>query len=103
MGMSPAPVVSFGKQGRSSGFALVVKRGRKRDQNDQRSVSRVHTVSLEPTIHEIPRSLEPASQYLLWIDGVGGVMVCLSRRATRGYANPESIVEIPLLADVSPH
>ena len=81
----------------------MVKRGRKRDQNDQRSVSRVNTVSLEPTIHEIPRSLEPASQYLLWIDGVGGFLVCLSHRVTLGQANPESIVDIPLLADVSRH
>src|ERR1700730_3640884 len=97
----PGPVVTFGKQGRSSGFALVVKRGRKRDKSDQRSVSRVNTVSLEPTIHEIPRSLEPASQYLLWIDGVGGFLVCLSHRVTLGQANPESIVDIPLLADIS--
>jgi hypothetical protein len=99
----PGPVVTFGKQGRSRGFALVVKRGRKRDKHDQRSVSRVNTVSLEPTIHEIPRSLEPASQYLLWIDGVGGFLVCLSHRVTLGQANPESIVDIPLLADISRH
>jgi hypothetical protein len=69
----------------------------------QRSVSRVHTVSLEPTIHEIPRSLEPATQYLLWIDGVGGFLVCLSHRVTLGQANPDSVVDIPLLADVSRH
>jgi len=60
-------------------------------------------VSLEPTIHEIPRSLEPATQYLLWIDGVGGFLVCLSHRVTLGQANPESVVDIPLLADVSRH
>jgi hypothetical protein len=63
----------------------------------------VHTVSLEPTIHELPRSLEAASQYLLWIDGVGGYLVCLSHRVTLGQANPESLVDIPLLADVSRH
>lgn len=60
-------------------------------------------MSLEPTIHEIPRSLEPATQYLLWIDGVGGFLVCLSHRVTLGQANPESVVDIPLLADVSRH
>jgi FHA domain len=63
----------------------------------------VHTVSIEPTIHELPRTLEPASQYLLWIDGVGGYLVCLSHRVTLGQANPESLVDIPLLADVSRH
>jgi len=60
-------------------------------------------VSLEPTIHELPRTLEPASQLLLWIDGVGGYLVCLSHRVTLGQASPESVVDIPLLADVSRH
>jgi hypothetical protein len=60
-------------------------------------------VSLEPTIHELPRTLEPPTQYLLWIDGVGGYLVCLSHRVTLGQANPESVVDIPLLADVSRH
>src|SRR5205085_1968322 len=60
-------------------------------------------VSVEPTIHELPRTLEPPSQYLLWIDGVGGYLVCLSHRVTLGQANPESVVDIPLLADVSRH
>src|SRR5205085_2531714 len=52
---------------------------------------------------ELPRTLEPPSQYLLWIDGVGGFLVCLSHRVTLGQANPESVVDIPLLADVSRH
>jgi len=66
-------------------------------------LSKVFAVSLEPTIHELPRTLEPASQFLLWIDGVGGFLICLSHRVTLGQANPESIVDIPLLADVSRH
>lgn len=61
------------------------------------------TVSLEPTIYEVPRTPEPASQYLLWIDGIGGYLVCLSHRLTLGQANPEADVDIPLLADVSRH
>ena len=60
-------------------------------------------MSLEPTLPEVPRMLEPASQYLLWIDGVGGFLVCLSHRVTLGQANPDSVVDIPLLADVSRH
>jgi hypothetical protein len=61
------------------------------------------SVSLEPTIHELPRTLEPASQYLLWIDGVGGYLLCLSHRVTLGQANGGALVDIPLLADVSRH
>jgi hypothetical protein len=60
-------------------------------------------VSVEPTIHEPPKLLEPATQYLLWVDGVGGFLVCLSHRVTLGQANPEAVVDIPLLADVSRH
>jgi hypothetical protein len=60
-------------------------------------------VSVEPTIHELPKTLETPSQYLLWIDGVGGFLVCMSHRVTLGQANPESVVDIPLLADVSRH
>jgi hypothetical protein len=60
-------------------------------------------VSVELTIPEVRRTLEPPSQYLLWIDGVGGFLVCLSHRVTLGQANPESAVDIPLLADVSRH
>jgi hypothetical protein len=61
------------------------------------------TVSLEPTIYEAPKTLEPPSQYLLWIDGVGGFLVCLSHRVTLGQAHTETVVDIPLLADVSRH
>jgi hypothetical protein len=60
-------------------------------------------VSVEPTLHEPPRLVEPANHYLLWIDGVGGFLVCLSHRVTLGQAGPQSIVDIPLLADVSRH
>ena len=60
-------------------------------------------MSVELTIPEVRRTLEPPSQYLLWIDGVGGFLVCLSHRVTLGQANPESAVDIPLLADVSRH
>jgi hypothetical protein len=44
---------------------------------------------------------EPSRRFLLWIDGVGGYLVCLSYRVSFGQATPESYVDIPLLADVS--
>ncbi len=43
----------------------------------------------------------PAPRYLLWIDGVGGYLVCLGNRITLGQAGPGSCIDVPLIADVS--
>jgi tetratricopeptide (TPR) repeat protein len=40
-------------------------------------------------------------RFLLWIDGVGGYLVCLNNRLTFGHAGAESHVDVPLVADVS--
>jgi hypothetical protein len=37
----------------------------------------------------------------LWIDGVGGYLVCLENRVTLGQATGEEPVDVPILADVS--
>jgi tetratricopeptide (TPR) repeat protein len=42
-----------------------------------------------------------AKRFLLWIDGVGGYLVCLGNRITIGQATPEASVDVPLFADVS--
>jgi hypothetical protein len=44
---------------------------------------------------------ERARRLLLWIDGVGGYLVCLGNRITIGQATPEACVDVPLFADVS--
>jgi hypothetical protein len=44
---------------------------------------------------------QTAQRFLLWIDGVGGYLVCLGNRVTLGQATPESSVDIALFADVS--
>jgi len=44
--------------------------------------------------------LRPAT---LWIDGVGGYLLCLSHRVTLGQALVETPVDIALIADVSRH
>jgi tetratricopeptide (TPR) repeat protein len=44
---------------------------------------------------------EPAQRFLLWIDGVGGYLVCLANRVTLGQATPDGYVDVPLYADVS--
>jgi tetratricopeptide (TPR) repeat protein len=67
---------------------------------------------LEPqTVASVPRLVEPAEEtsappaaeqrFLLWIDGVGGYLVCLGNRVTLGQATPDAYVDIPLFADVS--
>jgi tetratricopeptide (TPR) repeat protein len=40
-------------------------------------------------------------RFLLWIDGVGGYLVCLGSRVTFGQAIHDGHVDIPLVADVS--
>ena len=65
--------------------------------------------AIEPqTIASVPRregsseAKEEANQrFLLWIDGVGGFLVCLGNRVTIGQATPDAYVDIPLFADVS--
>jgi len=40
-------------------------------------------------------------RFLLWIDGVGGYLICPGARLTLGQAGPDAAVDIPLVADVS--
>jgi hypothetical protein len=44
---------------------------------------------------------ETPYRFLLWIDGVGGYLVCLGGRVTLGQATTEASVDVPLFADVS--
>ncbi len=50
-----------------------------------------------------PPPILPQPRFLLWIDGVGGYLVCLGTRITIGQATPDSYMDIPLFADVSRH
>src|SRR5262249_50670491 len=40
-------------------------------------------------------------RFLLWVDGVGGYLVCLSNRVAFGQATGDGPVDVPLFADVS--
>lgn len=59
------------------------------------NVSRVtaDTEPVEPTA--------PPKRFLLWIDGIGGYLICLGPRVTFGQASADGSVDVPLLADVS--
>jgi len=52
-----------------------------------------------------PLSSHPGSplpkRFLLWVDGVGGYLVCLSSRVTFGQATADGPVDVPLFAEVS--
>jgi hypothetical protein len=48
-----------------------------------------------------PAPPEPPKRFLLWIDGVGGYLVCLGNRVTLGQAVPDTLVDVPIFADVS--
>jgi hypothetical protein len=55
---------------------------------------------VEP-VEEAAARAAPEQRFLLWIDGVGGYLVCLGNRVTLGQATPDAYVDIPLFADVS--
>lgn len=67
--------------------------------------------AVEPPTMALPGSGKPAKQsptpedtprrMLLWIDGVGGFLVCLSSRVSFGQATPDAYVDIPFYADIS--
>jgi len=44
---------------------------------------------------------EPVSRFMLWIDAVGGYLVCLGDEIVIGQAAPGTTVDVPLQADVS--
>jgi len=49
----------------------------------------------EPVREETP------SRYWLWIDGVGGYLICMDNRVTFGQAAPDNYVDVPFYADLS--
>src|SRR6266851_3957457 len=57
-----------------------------------------HVPAKESNRPELP---PPAPRFLLWIDGIGGYLLCLGNRVTLGQATPDAFVDIPLYADVS--
>lgn len=66
--------------------------------------------SLEPPtlVTSSPRrkSEEPAAapnRFLLWIDGIGGYLICLDNRVTFGQASVDANVDVPIFAELSRH
>jgi hypothetical protein len=62
------------------------------------------TVISQPPAEEEPpppASEEAPARYWLWIDGVGGYLICLGNRVSFGQASPENYVDVPFYADLS--
>ena len=62
-----------------------------------------YTVTDKQTVPTRSSLQEQLASFVLWIDGVGGYLVCLSHRLTIGQANVDPPVDLALLADVSRH
>jgi hypothetical protein len=45
----------------------------------------------------------PRGRFLLWVDTVGGYLVCLDNEIILGRAGPDSPADVPLLGDLSRH
>lgn len=41
------------------------------------------------------------NRFILWVDGVGGYLVCLGQSVTIGQATPGTFVDVPVFADLS--
>ncbi len=63
------------------------------------------TVAFRPRDETEPEAPVPTEEtpqrFFLWIDGVGGYLVCLASHVTLGHASPDTHVDVPLAADVS--
>lgn len=52
------------------------------------------------TEQSLPENTD-SSRFLLWVDGVGGYLVCLGEEITLGQAAPGNRIDVPILADLS--
>ncbi len=59
------------------------------------------TITAMPQPNQAVGEGGPAPRYLLWIDGIGGYLICMGSRVMLGQAAPGSCVDVPLVADVS--
>lgn len=54
-----------------------------------------------PRLSQTPTPMQPGQRYFLWIDGIGGYLLCLSPTIALGHLGSDKSVDVPLLADVS--
>ncbi|MFN4259192.1 MAG: FHA domain-containing protein [Gemmataceae bacterium] len=59
------------------------------------------TQQVVPHVPPPPAKTMVAERFLLWIDGVGGYLICLGNQVTIGQATVEGQVDVALFADIS--
>ena len=63
------------------------------------------TIPWRPSVHRSDDGCDSSQpqepRYTLWVDGVGGYLVCLSDEITLGQARPGTTVDVPIMADLS--
>jgi hypothetical protein len=65
------------------------------------AAKRMHDASPSPNAEDPSEIAPPGPRFLLWIDGVGGYLVCTGSEVTLGQPVPGSQVDVPILADIS--
>ena len=61
----------------------------------------VHRVSAPPRLLARVEPVGPKGRFLLWVDAVGGYLVCLDDRIVLGRAGSDSHADVPLMGDLS--
>jgi FHA domain len=58
-----------------------------------------------PPVRPLARAAEPGpkGRFLLWVDAVGGYLVCLDDEVVLGRAGHDSAADVPLMGDLSRH
>jgi hypothetical protein len=57
----------------------------------------------DPGLEPAARLAGQRERFLLWVDGVGGFLICLAPRVLLGHGALDSDVDVPILADISRH
>ncbi len=61
----------------------------------------VHRISAPPRLLARVEAAGPKGRFLLWVDAVGGYLVCLDDRIVLGRAGSDSHADVPLMGDLS--
>ncbi len=61
----------------------------------------VHRISTPARVPARVETIGPKGRFLLWVDAVGGYLVCLDDRIVLGRAGPDSHADVPLMGDLS--
>jgi hypothetical protein len=61
----------------------------------------VHRIATPPRLLARAESMGPKGRFLLWVDAVGGYLVCLDDRIVLGRAGSDSHADVPLMGDLS--